>query len=149
MARETEMIETERFEARLRPIPLMIAAGACALFVWLVYSQEGDVRLLFALGFSLALAYGTYRFYRERRIVREGRAALAIVTEYREVPSSDGGSDRECKYRFTAADGFEYVGGCESTIRDFPEAGYQIAIVYNQQNPSDNFPREMFWFYDI
>jgi hypothetical protein len=143
------MIKTERFEARLRPIPLLIVAGVYALGVWLVCSQEGDFRLLFALGFALALAYGTYRFYRERRIVREGRTAMAIVTECREVPSSEGGSDRECKYRFTAADGFEYVGGCESTIRDFPEEGCPMAIVYNQQRPSDNFPREMFWFYDI
>ena len=149
MAPDTGMIKTERFEARLRPIPLLIAAGACALLVWLVCSQEGDVQLLFALGFALALAYGTYRFYRERRIVREVGAAMAIVTEYREVSSSEGGSHRECKYRFTAADGFEYVGGCESTLRDFPEEGCQIAIVYNQQNPGDNFPREMFWFYDI
>jgi hypothetical protein len=149
MVPNTEIIKTERFEARLRPIRLLIAVGVCALFVWLVFSQEGDFRLMFALGFALALVYGTYRFYRERRIVREGRTALAIVTEYREVPSSDGGSDRECKYRFTAADGFEYVGDCESTIRDFPEEGCHIPIVYNQQNPSDNFPREMFWFYDI
>jgi len=148
MAPDTEMIKTERFEARLRPIPLLIVAGACALFIWLVCSLEGDFRLLVALGFVLALAYGTYRFYRERRIVREGATAMAIVTEYRQVPSSDGGSDRTCKYRFTAYDGFEYVGGCESTIRDFPEEGYQLAIVYNQQNPGDNFPREMFWFYD-
>ncbi|HEX3091086.1 MAG TPA: DUF3592 domain-containing protein [Candidatus Angelobacter sp.] len=148
MVSDTGMIETERFEARLRPIPLLIAAGACALFIWLVCSQEGDFRLMFALGFALALAYGTYRFYRERRIVREGGTAMAIVTEYRQVPSSDGSSDRECKYRFTAANGLEYVGGCESTIRDFPEEGCQMAIVYNQQNPDDNFPREMFWFYD-
>jgi uncharacterized protein DUF3592 len=147
MAPDTGMIQTERFEARLRLIPLLIVAGACALFIWLVCSLEGDFRLLVALGFVLAMAYGTYRFYRERRIVREGATAMAIVTEYRQVPSSDGGSDRTCKYRFTAYDGFEYVGGCESTIRDFPEEGYQLAIVYNQQNPADNFPREMFWFY--
>ena len=143
------MIQTEHFEARLRPISLLIAAGACALLIWLVCSQEGDFRLVFALGFALALAYGTYRFYRERRIVRDGRTALAIVTEYRKEPSSDGSSDRKCKYRFTAFDGFEYVGDCESTIRDFPEEGCQMAIVYNQQDPSDNFPREMFWFYHI
>jgi hypothetical protein len=149
MVLDTERIRTERFQARLRPISLLIAAGACALLIWVMCSQEGDSRLLFALGLVLALTYGTYRFYRERRIVRQGGTVMAIVTEYREVPNPDGGSDRECKYRFTAADGAEYVGGCESTIRDFPEAGCRIAIVYNQQNPGDNFPREMFWFYDI
>src|SRR6476646_8463810 len=100
MLPDTGMIQIERFEARLRPIPLLIAAGACALFIWLVCSQEGNFRLMFALGFALALAYRVYQFHRQRRIVCQRRRAIATLREYRRVPSSDGRSDRECKYRF-------------------------------------------------
>ena len=149
MVPDTGMIKTECFEARLRPIPVLIATGACALLVWLVCSQEGDLQLFFGIGFALALSYGLYRFYREKRIVSQGNLVMATVTEYRQMPSSDGGSDRECKYRFTAADGREYIGQCESTIKDFPEEGYKIPIIYNRQNPGDNFPRDMFWFYKV
>lgn len=143
------MPSNERIEARLRPILFPVAAASCVIFFWIVFTQEGNFRLALVLGAAIVLIYGAYRFYRENRIVRDGRTIMALVTEYSEVPSSDGGSDRKCKYRFTAADGREYAGHCESTIKDFPEEGHLIAIIYNEQDPSDNFPCGMFWFYDV
>jgi hypothetical protein len=149
MSQDASMPSNERIEAHLRPILFPIAAASCVIFFWIAFTQEGDFRLALVLGAAIALTYCAYRFYREKRIVRDGRRVMALVTEYIQVPNSDGGSDRECKYRFTAADGREYVGHCESTGKDFPEEGCLIAIIYNQHDPSDNFPREMVWFYDI
>jgi hypothetical protein len=149
MSQDAKMMKGERFEARLRPILFPIAASSCVVLFWIVYIQKGVLQLLFGIGLALAFTYCAYRFWRETKIVSQGKTVMATVTEYRQIPNSDGGSDRECKYRFTAADGREYVGHCESTIRDFPEEGYLIPIVYNRQNPYDNFPREMFWFYQV
>jgi hypothetical protein len=148
MSQDASMPGNERIEARLRPILFPIAAASCVIFFWIAFTQVGNFRLALVLGAAIALTYAAYRFYREKRIVQNGRTIMALVTEYSEVPGSEGGVDRKCKYRFTADDR-EYDGHCESTIKDFPEEGYLIAVIYNQQDPSDNFPREMFWFYDV
>jgi hypothetical protein len=148
MSQDASMSSNERIEAHLRPILFPIAAASCVIFFWIIFTQEGNFRLALVFGAAIVLAYGAYRFYREKRIVRNGRKIMALVTECSETPGSEGGSDYECKYRFTA-DGREYAGHCKSSTKDFPEEGCLIAIIYNEQDPGDNFPREMFWFYNI
>ena len=149
MLMDAGIASNERFEARLRPVTLLIAGCLFGTLIWLISIFEGDFRLLFAFAFALALSYGAYRFYRERRIISAGAIAMATVTERLQTSDSDGGYNYECQYLFSTSNGDAYSGRCESTVRDFPERGYRIEVIYNRQNPGDNFPREMFWFYSI
>ena len=117
------------------------------VYAWIVISQSGIFRIISTVAFLTAVVWGAVRLSREKSILRNLGVSVGAVIEQRKAPNSDGGSDYEAKYQFSAVDGKVYVGNSGGTIKELPEEGAPILVFYNKENPTRNMPRELFWFY--
>ena len=131
----------------LRSTALIVVAAVCGIFVLMLASQQGQVRLFCALAFAATVAYGLRRFLKERTIVLHRAVSLGRVIESRKLRTSDGGYNYEAKYEFTVLDGTAYLGNSGLTIRELPTEGSEIMVLYNPENPAQNLPQDLFWFY--
>jgi hypothetical protein len=149
MPRYYTVTSLEVLKPRLRVLPILLASASVSVFAWIVVTQRGTTRTICIIGFVTIVILGTVRFYKEQSIVQNLGSSIGLVVERRKTPSSDGGGDYEATYEFTDADGKAYVGKSGGTIKELPETGSPIQILYAKGSPTQNLPRELFWFYKI
>jgi Protein of unknown function (DUF3592) len=100
---------------RNRPTPMFLA-----VFVGLFLSSIG--------------ALLTFPLRQQRRLLREGRAAPAIVTGYSRVKNG-----RLLRYQFPLLNG-SVIRAKGAATRNYPETGSTICVLYDRDNPRRSAP---------
>jgi hypothetical protein len=97
--------------------------------------------LPFVVSAAIALGGVTCVFWLsfERRLVREGRAAPAIVTKITTHHTSHGGNHRDMRYEFLLLSGAAAVGKSRAP-RKTPAVGSVICVVYDPDQPRRSLP---------
>jgi hypothetical protein len=74
---------------------------------------------------------------RQRRLLADGRAAPALVTQHNRHRTSHGGTYRTLVYEFPLMSG-GVASGKSHTSRTAPEVGSVICIIYDPDSPQRN-----------
>ncbi|TAK19128.1 MAG: hypothetical protein EPO35_00540 [Acidobacteria bacterium] len=75
----------------------------------------------------------------QRRLLSEGRAAMAIVTKVTKHRTQHGGSYRHVRYEFPLLSGAVQTGSVQTSAAA-PEVGSTIAVVYDAERPRRSRP---------
>src|SRR6185436_10344143 len=70
----------------------------------------------------------------QRRLLSEGRAAIAVIKSVTKTRGQHGESIRRVKFEFPLLNGALQTGSVQTTAK-VPEAGSTIAVVYDAENP--------------
>ena len=148
MTTAPELLEPNHPESTLhiRAIVLQAAVLFLALILFLVIVAPNQGKGLPFILLGLVILRCANRFLKEHAIALHCAVAMGTVTEYtRDSFTSRSHDPYKIRYRFAAADGIIYHGGFRG--KEPPLEGDKIEIAYNREDPTNNRPRNLFFYY--
>ena len=154
MTTAPELLQRNQPESTLhiRAIVLQVAALFLAFILFLVVVAPNQEKGLPFIGLGVVILWHAKGFLKEHAIALHCARAIGTVTEYtRDIPlyraRGSPGLVYKVRYRFATGDGTIYHGGIR-TRKEQPLQGEEIEIAYNRENPADNMPRNLFFYYE-
>lgn len=135
------------FKARLHAVHITAVLVGTGFLLFLALFEKDESTYIYMLMFAVAFGCSLFLFLRERSIVHALMPATGAVIYFQRTRSSDGGYDYRVRYRFRTQNGATYEGDSGTTMKELPTEGEAIEILYSRENPSENRPLTIFWFY--